>query len=174
MPLDGDAWTLARKRYLNSLDPEERLLFNEATIENLYYSTSVVNDADLKSSKVRKAIEAVQPLVDKIENFGKAMDAYANIAPAILSPIWGSIRVVLVLAKGLGTFFGKIAECLGRIGDILPRLLVSLVPCSYEPRLMLSFRTTDEFSPVLSMHALLNVLQIPTWTSLTYVWTSGR
>jgi hypothetical protein len=124
MVFDTDAWTVARNRYLETLDPTERLLFHEATIENLYYSTSVINSADSKSSKVRRAIEAVQPLVDKIESYGKAMDAYANISPTFLSPIWGSIRVVLILAKGMGKFFEKVTECLGRIGDILPRLLV--------------------------------------------------
>jgi hypothetical protein len=174
MSLDENAWTIARKRYLNGLDHEERLLFSEATIDNLYYSASVMNAADLKSSKVRKAIEAVQPLVDKIENFGKAMDAYANIAPSILSPIWGSIRVVLVLAKGLGRHFEKITECFGRIGDILPRLLVRSFPCFYELWLMSGLRTTKEYSPVPSMHVSQNVLQTPIWTSLASVWTSRR
>jgi hypothetical protein len=72
----------------------------------------------------------VQPLVDKIEEYGKAMDTYANIAPNFLAPIWGSLRVVLVLAKSLGKFFDRMTDTLGRIGDILPRLLVSLMSLS--------------------------------------------
>jgi hypothetical protein len=125
MSFDNGAWMVARERYLNDMEAAERLLFHEATIENWFYSTTVTNSADSKSSKIRRAIQAVQPLVDKIENYGKAMDTYTNIAPNFLAPLWGSIRVVLLLAKGLGRVYEKVTECLGRIGDILPRLLVS-------------------------------------------------
>jgi hypothetical protein len=41
--LNPDPWLIAKERFLASLDDEERILFNEATIENLYYKTS--NDA---------------------------------------------------------------------------------------------------------------------------------
>jgi hypothetical protein len=122
-----DIWDKARTRYLQGLDPEEHELFKEATIENLYYSASNAVRDDLAKSKTRKVIAAIQPLVDKIEEFGKAMDAYANIAPNFLAPLWGSLRVVLVLAKGMGRFFERMTDTLGRIGDILPRLFVSKV-----------------------------------------------
>jgi hypothetical protein len=65
--------------------------------------------------------------VDKIEEYGKAMDAFANIAPTFLAPVWGSLRVVLVLASGLGRFYERMTDTLGRIGDILPRLFVGFL-----------------------------------------------
>jgi hypothetical protein len=120
----ADPWDIARSRYLQPLDPEEQILFNEATIQNLYYSASNTVQNDYLNSKTRRAISAVQPLVDKIEEYGKAMDTFANMAPNFLAPVWGSLRVVLVLAKGLGKFFDRMTDTLGRIGDILPRLLV--------------------------------------------------
>ncbi|KAK0100799.1 hypothetical protein ONS95_007247 [Cadophora gregata] len=120
---EADPWLIARDRYLLSLTPEERVIFQQATVENLYFETSVINSSDQQSSKVRKAIEAVQPLIEKIESYGKAMDVFANMSTTILSPIWGSIRVVLVLAGNVGRLFERFSECLGRIGDILPRLL---------------------------------------------------
>jgi hypothetical protein len=55
------------------------------------------------------------------------MDVFANMSTTILSPIWGSIRVVLVLARNVGRVFERVTECLGRIGDILPQLLVRTV-----------------------------------------------
>ena len=123
----ADPWDVARSRYLQTLDPEERILFTEATIQNLYYSASNTVRDDRLNSKTRKAISAVQPLVDKIEEYGKAMDTYANMAPNFLAPIWGSLRVVLVLARSLGKFFDRMTDTRGRIGDILPRLLVSVM-----------------------------------------------
>lgn len=74
MATDKEAWTIARSRYVATLDPTERLLFHEATLDNLYSETSALNSADQKSSKARRAIAAVQPLVDKVESYGKAMD----------------------------------------------------------------------------------------------------
>jgi hypothetical protein len=121
-----DPWEIARDRYFEKLEPEERVLFNEATIQNLYYVTSNAERADRINSKTRNAISAIQPLVDRIEEYGKAMDTYANMAPNLLAPIWGSLRVVLVLAKDFGRFYERMTNTLGRIGDILPRLLVGI------------------------------------------------
>lgn len=56
-----------------------------------------------------------------MEDYGKALDAYANIASLYLAPIWGSIRVVLVIANTHAKFYYRILDTLGRIGDILPR-----------------------------------------------------
>jgi hypothetical protein len=115
-----DPWLLAKGRYLDGLEPHEKVLFHEASLENLYYGTSNL-ERDDRNSKSRKIIEKLQPLVEKIEDYGKALDAYANIAPAYISPIWGSIRVLIVIARAYGKFYDRIVETLGRIGDILPR-----------------------------------------------------
>ena len=123
----ADPWEKARTRHLERLDPDEAVLFKEATIQNLYYATSNANRDDKLKSKMRSVIAAIQPLVNKIEEYGKAMDAFANIAPTFLAPIWGSLRVVLVLAKGFGRFYERMTDTLGRIGDILPRLFVSFL-----------------------------------------------
>ena len=120
-----EPWTLARDRYLESLEPDERPLFTEATIENLFHKTSNIQRADRISSKTRNAAEKLQPLVNKIEGFGKALDTFTSIAPLLVAPIWGSLRVVLVVAQKFTKFYEKIIDTLGRIGDILPRLLVS-------------------------------------------------
>jgi hypothetical protein len=122
----GDPWEIARTRYLERLDADEAVLFNKATIENLFYSTSNTNRDDRAKSKTRNAIATIQPLVDKIEEYGKAMDVLSNIATTFVAPIWGSLRVVLVLASDFGRFYERMTDTLGRIGDILPRLLVSL------------------------------------------------
>ena len=60
-----------------------------------------------------------------IKEYGKAMDTFANIALTILAPMWGALRVVLVLARGFGKFYERMTDMLGRIRDISPRLFVS-------------------------------------------------
>lgn len=122
---ERDPWLIARDRFLEDSMPEEKLLFTYANVENLYYSTSNAERDDRNSSKMRGIAQTLQPLVDAIQDYGKAMDVYANTYPLILSPLWGSIRVLLVLAQSYGRFFDMIVEELQHIGEVLPRFNVS-------------------------------------------------
>jgi len=115
-----DPWQLAKDRYLEGLDSDERALFNEATIENLYYKAS--NEArDEKKRKTTSAIRKLQPLVAALKDYGEALDVYSNISPLPLAPLWGSIRVLLVFAEKYDKYYNRIVDVLGRIGDLLPR-----------------------------------------------------
>ncbi|KAK0118571.1 hypothetical protein ONS95_007457 [Cadophora gregata] len=116
-----DPWTLAKDRFLSGLDPTERDIFNNATLENLFYTTSNENRTDAEKSRVRAVAKKLGPLVSAIESYGKALDTFAQIAPLYLSPIWGSIRVLLILARSYGKFFERVVDTLGRIGDVMPR-----------------------------------------------------
>jgi hypothetical protein len=93
-----DAWKVAKVRLSSSLDEAELKIFDNATLENLFYSSSNVNREDQKSSKTRPALEKMQPLLSAISDYGKAMDVFSNIAPLYLGPIWGGIRVILTIA----------------------------------------------------------------------------
>lgn len=120
-PAVDDAWSLAKARFLEDLDPKEQDIFRNATLENLYYSTSTSDRNDSDNSKSRLLARKIGPLVSAIESYGKALDTFSNIAPLYLAPIWGSIRVVLVLASAYGRFYDRIIDTLGRIGDVMPR-----------------------------------------------------
>ncbi|KAI9641398.1 hypothetical protein NHQ30_010200 [Ciborinia camelliae] len=117
-----DPWLIARDRFINQLDPAERALFNEATPENLYYKSSNIQKADQKNSKTRAILGSLGPLMKSIQDYGDAMDTFTSIAPLYLAPIWGSIRVVLVLASNHAKFYDRIIDTFARIGDIIPRL----------------------------------------------------
>jgi hypothetical protein len=119
--VDLDPWLLAKDRYLANLDDDERALFDKATIENIYYKTS--NEArDERKSKTSSAIRKLQPLVAALNDYGEALNVCTNISPLPLAPIWGSIRILLVLAEKYDKYYVRIVDFLGRIGDLLPRL----------------------------------------------------
>lgn len=120
-----DPWLLARDRFFEDLTPEERVLFTYASPENLFYKTSNAERENKDSSKMRAVSRTLEPLVDVIQEYGKAMDVYSNASSAILCPLWGSIRVLMVLAQSYGKFFDMIVEELHHIGEVLPRLNVS-------------------------------------------------
>lgn len=67
LPIE-EPWVLAKERFLADLDDEERVLFNKATLENLYYSTSNLDREDRDRSKLRLTIQKLQPLVSAIES----------------------------------------------------------------------------------------------------------
>jgi hypothetical protein len=120
-PRSFDAWELAKVRFMEGLDDEEKAAFNNATAENLFYNASNAQRDDHTDSKTRSLLESMQPLISAVEDYGKAMDTFANISSLCLAPIWGSIRVVLVIASSHHRFYNRIVDAFGHIGDILPR-----------------------------------------------------
>jgi hypothetical protein len=116
-----DAWDIAKARFLEELDDKEKATYNEATAENIFYAASNIQREDQRESKTRSLLANLQPLVSAVEDYGKAMDTLANISSLYLAPIWGSIRVVLVIASNHGRFYNRMIDTFGRIGDILPR-----------------------------------------------------
>jgi hypothetical protein len=117
-----DAWEMAKARFLEGLDDKEKTTFNEATAENMFYQASNLQRDDNRDSKTRTLLETMQPLIAAVNDYGKAMDTFANISSLCLAPIWGSIRVVLVIASSYGRFYIRMVDTFGRIGDIIPRL----------------------------------------------------
>lgn len=115
-------WEVAKARFLEGLDANERALFDNATPENLLYTSSNAEKQDSRDSKLRSAVGKIQPLVAALEDYGKALDVYAQIHPFSLSAIWGSIRVVLIMASKHSKFYSRMVDVFGQIGDLLPRL----------------------------------------------------
>ncbi|KAE9367461.1 hypothetical protein N431DRAFT_348615, partial [Stipitochalara longipes BDJ] len=115
------AWELAKARFLDGLDDTEKAMFTEATAENVFYQASNVQRDDSRDSKSRAILQTMQPLISAVDDYGKAMDTFANISSLYLAPIWGSVRVILVIASSHGRFYNRMVDTFGRIGDILPR-----------------------------------------------------
>lgn len=90
-----DAWIRARDRYAEDLTTEERAMFNAATIETVFYDASAAEKKHAASSKTRDLMSKLDPFITAIEQYGEAIDVYSNAYPLVLSPLWGSVRVVL-------------------------------------------------------------------------------
>lgn len=101
LPIATEPWERARSLFLEQLDPQERTLFEEADLENIYYSASVAHRQHQQSSKLQAARRRLAPLVDAIDGYGKGLDVMSNtpVAAAFLCPIWGGIRVALYVSS---------------------------------------------------------------------------
>lgn len=137
-----DAWTRAKERYVEDLTDEEKRLYYQATPETLFYDASAAQKKYTSGSTTFHVVEKLQPLRDAIDQYGQALDVYSNAYPLALSPLWGSIRVLLhvstiptpfrsfmliecvQIAGEFGKYFEKLVDMFERIGDVLPRFRV--------------------------------------------------
>ena len=90
-----DAWSRARNRYIQDLTHEEKQLYMKATPETIFYDASAAQKSHEAGSTSRGLMYKLQPFVAAIEQYAQALDIYANAYPLALSPLWGSIRVLL-------------------------------------------------------------------------------
>lgn len=90
-----DAWSRARNRYIEDLTQEEKQSYLQATPETIFYDASAAEKSHEASSHSRGLMNKLQPFVAAIEQYGRALDIYSNAYPLALSPLWGSIRVLL-------------------------------------------------------------------------------
>jgi len=101
-----DPWIIARQRYLQDLSAEQAKLFATATPENVLEGAITAQTQHEQGSKSRAWTKKLRPLVDAVEQYGLALGVSSNAAPTIMGPVWGSLRVVLLV----GLFYHLLAE----------------------------------------------------------------
>ena len=97
LPISTQPWEAARERLCQGLLPHEQSLYSNATLENLFYDASTGQKNHARGSRIWRLQERLAPLVESLEEYGKAMDVYVNSYSLVLSPLWGSLRVVLLV-----------------------------------------------------------------------------
>ncbi|KAF2279072.1 uncharacterized protein EI97DRAFT_484903 [Westerdykella ornata] len=141
LPFPTRPWETAKAQFLEQLTPEEKQCFESATLENIFYQTSAAQKRHANGSNSWAMQERISSLVDAIEEYGKALDVYANAFPLVLSPLWGSIRVILKIAGETGRFQEKIVDMLASIGDALPRFQIYEILFRNHERLLKAIST---------------------------------
>jgi hypothetical protein len=119
-----EPWEAAKERFLAEATPIDHAIFSDASLENLFYSSSAAFKKHEAASKTRSAQRKLKPLIDQVEGYAKALDTFAQTSSLVVCPIWGSIRVVLQVAQEYGKYYDKIVEMYARIGDNMPRFRI--------------------------------------------------
>ncbi len=96
LPIPTQPWEAARARFLEGLQPHEISIYANATLENLFYDADISQRSHALGSRSWRLQERLAPLTESLEDYGKAMDVYVNTCPLVLSPLWGSLRVILL------------------------------------------------------------------------------
>ncbi|KAI9654606.1 MAG: hypothetical protein M1831_005367 [Alyxoria varia] len=116
-----DPWERAKRRFLDGASAEQLHLFESATLEGIYYDACNAEKRHGQDSLLRKTQSKLNPLVNALEGFSPALTTYANASSSILCPLWGSIRVVLILSRATQKYFDELLSLLERVGYALPR-----------------------------------------------------
>lgn len=95
LPVPTQPWEVAKAKFLEGLAQADIARFQAATMENLFYCTDVTIRTHAQKSRAWPLQQRMSSLVDAIDDYGKALDVYANTYGLILSPIWGSLRVII-------------------------------------------------------------------------------
>ncbi|RFU34097.1 hypothetical protein B7463_g2206, partial [Scytalidium lignicola] len=116
-----DPWVIARDQYISDLTVEERKLFEHATLENILLTSTEDQIQHEQQSQSRAVMRRLKPFLSVIEEFGAAFDVFLNTYSLVLAPLWGSLRVIFLLASKYNEIFDRIVEVLERIGYVVPR-----------------------------------------------------
>ncbi|KAK6526491.1 hypothetical protein TWF694_005075 [Orbilia ellipsospora] len=116
-----DPWNVAKERFTEGLSDAEKAKFNSVTVEDVLYAASAAQKNAKDDSKAWYMASKLMPIVDAINQYGTALDVISNSQSGILCPLWGGLRVVLLLAEAFGKYHEKLMDMFERIGDVLPR-----------------------------------------------------
>ncbi|KAM0798419.1 hypothetical protein BDR22DRAFT_808989 [Usnea florida] len=117
----SEAWRRAQAEFVKDLSEDEQLAFFKASPESLLDDAVAAERSHAESSTTRSITEKLQPFVAAVEQYGAAIDVYSNTYSLALGPIWGSMKVLLHIAREFGKYFDKLVDMFTRIGDVLPR-----------------------------------------------------
>lgn len=97
LPTASEPWQSALSTFKNELTTRELALYGNARPENILEDLANLEKTQRTSSKTRRVMRGVKPLLDTVNDYGKALDVLAN-SQSVLPPLWGSLRVLLAVS----------------------------------------------------------------------------
>jgi hypothetical protein len=94
LAIPTEPWKAAKAKFLENLSTEEKALFQNATLENVFYDASTAQKKHAQSDSWLFQ-ERLSPIVDAIDDYAKALDVFSNTYGLVCCPLWGGLRVIL-------------------------------------------------------------------------------
>jgi hypothetical protein len=95
--MDVSVWQRAVEQSKALLTQEELALYAASGPEDIVKDFENSRKIKAQTSRVERALSRIQPFVVTLERYGKSLDVIANAAPRILSPVWGTMRALLMV-----------------------------------------------------------------------------
>lgn len=107
-----DPWAKAIEEYSKRLNQNERELFRNSTADDILAQVQHAERVHAKSSKTRKLVQKIQPLLAAIEQYGKALDVISSSSSSVLCPLWGSLRILLQVNNPISSNMKRLIDSL--------------------------------------------------------------
>ena len=90
-----ESFELARQSFLANLGPQDKVALDAADPVTLFDDIHILEQRHKDKSLTRRLLQKAEPLIRRLERYGKALDVISQAKPEVLSLLWGGIRIVL-------------------------------------------------------------------------------
>ena len=92
------AWKAAKDAFQGNLSPAEEAHLAHSTISDAFKEVADIEQRYASSSKSRKAGALLRGPLEVVARLSPALDVFSQIEPSIMCPIWGSMRIMVMVA----------------------------------------------------------------------------
>jgi hypothetical protein len=80
------------------LSSTEKQYLNETSKDNLLDEVKRLDEIHASTSKIRAISRRLSPFIDCLFRYASALDVISNVQPMPLAPLWGGVRIVLLVS----------------------------------------------------------------------------
>jgi tetratricopeptide (TPR) repeat protein len=121
------------------LKKREQEAFKKTTLSDLKKEIGELQEKQHASRRLQ-GLHRIQPFLEAMDQFGKAIDIFAN-TNEIIAYIWGPVKLLLSISSTFVDAFGELLSVYQQIGERLPNIM------QYEQL----FRSNSEMKGVLAL-----------------------
>jgi len=124
----------ALQNFTRNLSPQEKEDFRFARISDVYGEIDRIQKIQEARGLLRN-LRRIQPFVEGLNRYSKIIEQFVNVKPAVLSFIWGPVKLFLQVSSMHVKCFDIILNALRQIGENLPRFESFSVTFQQNPRI---------------------------------------
>ncbi|KAK7709701.1 hypothetical protein SLS57_008606 [Botryosphaeria dothidea] len=116
----SEAFESARKEFLRESGKAAGIdISSFTTINDVYDATDKIQQ-EQSESKALRYLQRFQPYLACINHYAGVVETFAQTKPEIISPIWGCIKAILLIASTYARSYDKIVEVMVQLANSLP------------------------------------------------------
>ena len=92
------AWKAAKDKFKGNLSDAEEAHLAHSTINDAFKAVADVEQRYASSSRSRKAGALLRGPLEVVARLSPALDVFSQVEPSIMCPIWGSMRIMVMVA----------------------------------------------------------------------------
>jgi hypothetical protein len=95
------AWKDAKDAFQGNLSPIEQTHLAHSTVGDAFKAVADIEEHHASSSRSRKAGSFLRGPLEVVARLSPALDVFSQVEPSILCPIWGSLRIMVMVTAQL-------------------------------------------------------------------------